>query len=91
MDKDHKLTMTEDVDPVVVVRKTEILSVGPANEPEKKNEAPAEVKKDPSKEPIAYPYIMVCHPPMPAYYPPVPDYYTYGKSVEEDSAGCVIC
>ncbi|XWS61230.1 hypothetical protein CRYUN_Cryun07bG0108000 [Craigia yunnanensis] len=105
MDKDQKLTVTGDIDPVVAVRKlrklcyAEILSVGPAKEPEKKKEEPkkeepkkpAEAKKDPSKEPIALPYTMVYHPPIPTYYPPVPDYYTYGKSVEEDPAGCVIC
>ena len=104
MDKDQKLTVTGDIDPVVALRKlrklcyTELLSVGPAKEPEKKKEEPkkeepkkpAEPKKDPPKEPIPYPYPMVCQP-MHTYYPPVPDCYTYGKSVEEDPAACVIC
>ncbi|XWS61232.1 hypothetical protein CRYUN_Cryun07bG0108200 [Craigia yunnanensis] len=90
MDKDQKLTVTGDIDPVVAARKlrklchTEIVSVGPAKEPEKKKEEPkkeepkkpAEAKKDPSKEPIACPPYTVVY-----YYPPVPDY---------DPAGCVI-
>lgn len=101
LDKDQKLTLTGDVDPVVAVRKlrkvcyTEIVSVGPAKEPEKKKEEPkkAETKKDPAKEAVLYPnYTMVYHPSMPAYYPhPVPDYYNSSKSFEEDPAACVIC
>ncbi|XP_039062023.1 heavy metal-associated isoprenylated plant protein 12-like isoform X2 [Hibiscus syriacus] len=93
MDKDHKLTVTGDIDPVAAVRKlrklchTEIVSVGPAKEPEKKKEEPMkEEKKDEKKD--------IHHPPYPytfVYYPPVPDYYTHGKYVEEDPAGCVIC
>ncbi|XVF12553.1 hypothetical protein REPUB_Repub08aG0128600 [Reevesia pubescens] len=100
--KDQKLTVTGDIDPVVAVRKlrklchTEIVSVGPAKEPEKKKEEPKKEppKKpaDPPKEPVVYPYQLVYHPPMPTYYPPAPDYYNYGtKSVEEDPAACVIC
>ncbi|KAL0400688.1 UNVERIFIED_CONTAM: Heavy metal-associated isoprenylated plant protein 39 [Sesamum latifolium] len=44
--KDKKLTVTGDIDPVAVVAKlrklchTEIVSVGPAKEPEKKKEEP---------------------------------------------------
>ena len=109
MDKDQKLTVTGDIDPVVAVRKlrklchTEIVSVGPAKEPEKKNEEPkkeepkkpAEAKIDPLKEPIACPCTIFYHPPIPTYTycPPLPDYCicTYGKSVEESPAGCVIC
>ncbi|XWS48480.1 hypothetical protein CRYUN_Cryun13aG0081000 [Craigia yunnanensis] len=105
LDKDQKLTLTGDIDTVVAVRKlrkvchTDIVSVGPAKEPEKKKEEPkkeepkkpAETnKKDPPKEPIPYPYTVVCHP-MHTYYPPVPDCYPYGKIVEEDPAGCIIC
>ncbi|XVF09949.1 hypothetical protein REPUB_Repub07fG0141400 [Reevesia pubescens] len=102
--KDQKLTVTGDIDPVVAVRKlrklchTEIVSVGPAKEPEKKKEEPkkeeakkpGETKKDPVKEPIHCPCTVVYHPPI-TYYPPVLDYYTYGKCVEEDPAACVIC
>ncbi|XVE58466.1 hypothetical protein DITRI_Ditri04bG0171700 [Diplodiscus trichospermus] len=99
IDKDQKLTLTGDIDPVEAASKlrklcrTEIVSVGPAKEPEKKKEEPKkeEPKKDPPKEPIPYPYTVLYHSPTPAYYPPVPDCYTYGKSVEEDPAACVIC
>lgn len=105
MDKDQKLTVTGDIDPVVAVKKlrklchTEVVSVGPAKEPEKKKEEPkkeeakkpAEPKKvDPPKEAfINYPYPLVCYPQMPTNYPP---YCPYGTIVEEDpAAGCVIC
>ncbi|XWS50448.1 hypothetical protein CRYUN_Cryun12cG0088700 [Craigia yunnanensis] len=105
MDKDQKLTVTGDIDPVEAVRKlrklcrTEIVSVGPAKEPEKKKEEqkkeepkkPAETKKDLPKEALIYSYPFVYHPPVPTNYPPVPNYYPYGKIVEEDPAGCVIC
>ncbi|KAL0318088.1 UNVERIFIED_CONTAM: Heavy metal-associated isoprenylated plant protein 39 [Sesamum angustifolium] len=52
--KDKKLTVTGDIDPVAVVAKlrklcnTEIVSVGPAKEPEKKKEEPK--KEQPKKE-----------------------------------------
>ncbi|KAL0304328.1 UNVERIFIED_CONTAM: Heavy metal-associated isoprenylated plant protein 12 [Sesamum radiatum] len=52
--KDKKLTVTGDIDPVAVVAKlrklchTEIVSVGPAKEPEKKKEVPK--KEEPKKE-----------------------------------------
>ncbi|KAE8736426.1 Detected protein of confused Function [Hibiscus syriacus] len=61
MDKDQKLTVTGDIDPIAAVRKlrklchTEIVSVGPAKEPEKKKEEP---KKDQPKDVIVtYPYV----------------------------------
>ncbi|XVE64287.1 hypothetical protein DITRI_Ditri07aG0088700 [Diplodiscus trichospermus] len=109
LDKDQKLTVTGDIDAVVAVRKlrkvchTEILTVGPAKEPEKKKEEPkkgqepkkdqepkkpAETKKDPPKENIICQYPMVCHP---LHYPPVPDCCPCGKIVEEYQTGCVIC
>ncbi|MFQ6643503.1 hypothetical protein Gotur_018099 [Gossypium turneri] len=102
LDKDQKLTLTGDIDPVVAVRKlrkvcyTEIVSVGPAKEPEKEKVAcmpcpvkkPADTSKDPPKG-VVIKYVY--RPSMPQYYPPVPDYHSYGKSVEEDPAGCVIC
>ncbi|KAK4431429.1 Heavy metal-associated isoprenylated plant protein 39 [Sesamum alatum] len=52
--KDKKLTVTGDIDPVAVVAKlrklcrTEIVSVGPAKEPEKKKDEPK--KEEPKKE-----------------------------------------
>ncbi|RVX02026.1 Heavy metal-associated isoprenylated plant protein 39 [Vitis vinifera] len=52
--KDKKLTVIGDVDPVCIVSKlrkfcrTEILSVGPAKEPEKKKEEPK--KEEPKKQ-----------------------------------------
>lgn len=52
--KDKKLTLTGDIDPVAVVAKlrkicyAEIVSVGPAKEPEKKKEEPK--KEDAKKE-----------------------------------------
>ncbi|XVF53529.1 hypothetical protein PTKIN_Ptkin05aG0106300 [Pterospermum kingtungense] len=101
LDKDQKLTVTGDIDPVVAVRKlrkvchTDIVSVGPAKEPEKKKEEPkkeeakkpAEPKKDPPKETLVYHYPLAC----PTHYPPPPDYCTYGKIVQEDPPACVIC
>lgn len=52
--KDKKLTVTGDIDPITVVGKlrkvchTEIVTVGPAKEPEKKKEEPK--KEEPKKE-----------------------------------------
>ncbi|KAE8722689.1 Detected protein of unknown function [Hibiscus syriacus] len=99
MDKDQKLTLTGDVDPVEAVKKlkklchTYIVSVGPAKEPEKKKEEPKEEKKeDPKKIQqkdqviVTYPY-----PPIAQCYHPVPCCYVYGKSIEDDPVGCVIC
>ncbi|MBA0744510.1 hypothetical protein Gogos_007125 [Gossypium gossypioides] len=89
IDKDQKLTVIGDVDPVKAAKKlgklchTEIVSVGPAKEPEKKKEEPkkpAEPKKEPRKEPV-----MICYPP---YYPPFPDYYY--KPIEEHPPACII-
>ncbi|GJU65559.1 heavy metal-associated isoprenylated plant protein 39-like protein, partial [Tanacetum coccineum] len=54
--KDKKLTVTGDVDPVTVVSKlrkichTEIVSVGPAKEPEKKDAGAADKKKEEEKK-----------------------------------------
>ncbi|XP_039046491.1 heavy metal-associated isoprenylated plant protein 12-like [Hibiscus syriacus] len=90
MDKDQKLTLTGDIDPVEAVRKlrklchTDIVSVGPEKNLEKKEDP----KKNQQKEVImTYPY-----PPFAQCYPPVPYCYAYGKSIGEDPAGgCVIC
>ncbi|KAH7538102.1 heavy metal-associated isoprenylated plant protein 39 [Ziziphus jujuba] len=99
--KDKKLTVIGDVDPVDLVSKlrkicsADILSVGPAKEPEKKKEEPKkeqpkkdEKKKDPKEELAelariyqqAYPY----HPQANAY-------YYHVRSAEEDPNACVIC
>ncbi|KAK9103729.1 hypothetical protein Sjap_020983 [Stephania japonica] len=87
--KDKKLTVIGDVDPIDVVSKlrkswfTEILTVGPAKEPEKKKD---ESKKDDDnkKDPFYYYY----------YYPythmPQQQHY-YVRSAEENPNGCVIC
>ena len=95
--KDKKLTVTGDIDPVGLVSKlrkicpAEILSVGPAKEPEKKKEEPKkeeakkedEKKKDPKDEVANL---------IKAYqaYNPHTQYY-YVRSVEEDPNACVIC
>ncbi|CBI22643.3 unnamed protein product, partial [Vitis vinifera] len=94
--KDKKLTVIGDVDPVCIVSKlrkfcrTEILSVGPAKEPEKKKEEPKkeepkkEEKKD-AKEQLAD--LVKAHQ---AFYPQYAPHY-YVRSVEEDPNACVIC
>ena len=90
--KDKKLTVTGDIDPVDLVSKlrkicpADILSVGPAKEPEKKKEEPKkadEKKKDP-KDDVANL--------IKAYeaYNPHTQYY-YVRSAEEDPNACVIC
>lgn len=97
--KDKKLTLTGDIDPVSIVGKlrklchTEIVSVGPAKEPEKKKEEPkkeekkAEEKKDP-KDQVAdlVKAYEAYHTQMRNQY-----YYGYARSVEEDPNACVIC
>ncbi|KAK8657226.1 hypothetical protein V6N13_035477 [Hibiscus sabdariffa] len=81
MDKDQKLTVTGDIDPVVAVKKlrklchTEMVSVGPAKD---------EKKPDPYQNPPPYPAMI-------QYYPPVPCCSTYGRRAEDDPAGCIIC
>ncbi|KAG8381250.1 hypothetical protein BUALT_Bualt06G0103000 [Buddleja alternifolia] len=100
--KDKKLTVTGDVDPVAVVGKlrklchTDILSVGPAKEPEKKKEEPKkeEPKKDDKKkeDPAQLLKAYQAYYQHPNYYyqrPPPPAYYN--RSVEEHPNGCVIC
>lgn len=106
--KDKKLTVTGNVDPVELVKKlkklchTEIVSVGPAKEAEKKKDEPkkAEAKKtddDKKKEavaaikaypaPVYYPYLQ----PNQHYPTPTPARYHHYYSVEEDPNSCVIC
>ncbi|KAF5732388.1 hypothetical protein HS088_TW18G01082 [Tripterygium wilfordii] len=95
--KDQKLTVTGDIDPVVVVRKlrklcpTTIVSVGPAKEPEKKKEEPKkeepkkteEKKKDPNDVSELVKAYKAYNPHMTTYY--------HVRSVEEDPNACVIC
>uniref|UniRef100_A0A6N2NDM0 HMA domain-containing protein n=1 Tax=Salix viminalis TaxID=40686 RepID=A0A6N2NDM0_SALVM len=79
--KDKKLTVTGDIDPVPIVAKlrklchTEIITVGPAKEPEKKKEEPE--KKDPA-HPVAN-YL--------SYHPQMPQYY-YCSRVEDNQNAC---
>ncbi|XP_055830377.1 heavy metal-associated isoprenylated plant protein 12-like [Solanum dulcamara] len=105
--KDKKLTVTGSVDPVELVKKlkklchTEIVSVGPAKEAEKKKDEP---KKEEAKEtaekkkealaaikaypaPVYYQYLQ----PNQHYPTPVPARYHHYYSVEEDPNSCVIC
>ncbi|KAK8478717.1 hypothetical protein V6N11_058279 [Hibiscus sabdariffa] len=98
--KDQKLTVIGDIDPVKAVVKlkklcrTEIVSVGPAKEPEKKKEEPKkeEPKKDSPKASLVYPYPLVYQPQMAAHnYSTVPECYSYGKVVHDEPGGCVIC
>ncbi|KAG9134259.1 hypothetical protein Leryth_020297 [Lithospermum erythrorhizon] len=82
--KDKTLTITGDIDAVTVVAKlrklcyTEILSVGPAKEPEKKEE-PKKVQD----EKVDINQLMYAYQANPAY-------YGY-KIVEQDPNQCVIC
>ncbi|KAJ6421262.1 hypothetical protein OIU84_028607 [Salix udensis] len=73
--KDQKLTVIGDIDPVHIVAKlrkqfhTQIITVGPAKEPEKKKDEPK--KEEPKKQgdhPVAN-----CL----SYYPPMPPCYYY--------------
>ena len=93
--KDKKMTVTGDVDPVDIVGKlrklchTEIITVGPAKEPEKKKDEPKKEepkeqgdkkKKDPADHPVAN---------HPSYHPQITPYYCYYDPVEGQNA-CVI-
>ncbi|KAI6696375.1 hypothetical protein NL676_016494 [Syzygium grande] len=91
--KDRKLTVTGAMDPVELVGKlrktfnTEIISVGPAKEAQKKDDGKKDDqdKKDgdkSNKDSKVYPFPYV-------YYPP-PYYYGRNTSVEE-YPNCVIC
>ncbi|KAL5744699.1 hypothetical protein ACOSQ2_027815 [Xanthoceras sorbifolium] len=101
--KDKKLTVVGDIDPVDIVSKlrklchTEIVSVGPAKEPEKKkDEQPKKAddnkkKDDPKKEDaekllkLYQAYNLPC---VTAHAHP---YYYHRSTVEEDPNACVIC
>ncbi|KAJ4705945.1 Heavy metal-associated domain [Melia azedarach] len=92
--KDKKLTVIGDIDPVTIVSKlrklchTEIVSVGPAKEPEKKKEEPKkeEPKKDEPKKDDVSELVKAYK----AYNPHLTTYY-YVRSAEEDPNACVIC
>lgn len=106
--KDKKLTVTGNVDPVELVSKlkklchTEIVSVGPAKEAEKKKDEPkkAEAKKPDDKKTEAAPAVAIKAYPAPLqyhylqphqHYPaPVPALHHRYYSVEEDPNSCVI-
>ncbi len=108
--KDKKLTLTGDIDPVTVVAKlrklchTDIVSVGPAKEPEKKKEEPKkdDNKKKDSKDdaaqkanPVPYPYYQYYGHSQQPYYnqqqAQVPSHY-YSRVVEDENPNtCVIC
>ncbi|KAM7531335.1 hypothetical protein LguiB_034745 [Lonicera macranthoides] len=90
--KDKKLTVVGDVDPVCVVSKlrksfhAEILSVGPAKEPEKKNDPPKkpEDNKKLEEEIMKAQELLIKH----CYNYPYMRYPIY--SVEENPNACVI-
>ncbi|KAL3568629.1 hypothetical protein D5086_031280 [Populus alba] len=83
--KEKKLTVTGDIDPVHIVAKlrklccTEIVTVGPAKEPEKKKDDPKKQGGQKKKDQDQYQ----------AYNPHMPPYY-YARSVEEAPNACVI-
>lgn len=92
--KDNKLTVTGDLDPVCLVSKlrkichADILSVGPAKEPEKKKEEPKKEepkKKDTNKDDVAE--LVKAYK---AYNPYMTTHY-FVQSAEENPNACVIC
>ncbi|CAN1237416.1 Heavy metal-associated isoprenylated plant protein 39 [Linum grandiflorum] len=111
--KEKKMTVIGTVDPVNVVSKlrkhwptTDIISVGPAKEPEKKGEkkdgekkeGDGEKKKE-EQQPVAVAAPVQGPPPDPvlelvkayrAYNPQMTSYY-YVQSMEENPNACVIC
>ncbi|TXG71017.1 hypothetical protein EZV62_005952 [Acer yangbiense] len=108
--KDKKLTVVGDIDPVEIVGKlrklcyTEIVSVGPAKEPEKKKEEPKkeepkkpeDKKKEEAKKAEDLAQLQKYYQ---AYYNSHPNYmvaqhqphYLHRSAVEEDPNACVIC
>ena len=102
---DRKLTVVGDIDPVEIVAKlrklchTEIVSVGPAKEPEKKKEeqkTPEDKKKEEAKKAEELAQLQKLYQ---AYYNSHPSYviaqhqphYFHRSAVEEDPNSCVIC
>ncbi|XP_044467260.1 heavy metal-associated isoprenylated plant protein 39-like isoform X2 [Mangifera indica] len=88
--KDKKLTVIGDIDPVSIVSKlrklchTDIVSVGPAKEPEKKKAD--DKKKDEAKKDDVAELVKAYK----AYNPSLTTHY-YVRSAEEDPNSCVIC
>ncbi|CAO2838749.1 unnamed protein product [Amaranthus hypochondriacus] len=98
--KEKKLTVIGDMDPVAVVKKlrktyyTEILSIGPAKEPEKPKEEPNKPADPPTVVVPLTDFYQAWQGHSNSYiYPTHPSYngYVYAKSVENDPNGCVIC
>ncbi|CAK7338739.1 unnamed protein product [Dovyalis caffra] len=95
--KDQKLTVIGDVDTVVIVRKlrklchTEIITVGPAKEPEKKKDDPKkdEAKKQEDQKKKDHDLWIQPYPPC-GYHPHVTSEYYYVRCVDEHPSGCVI-
>lgn len=91
--KEKKLTVVGDIDPVDVVSKlrktwhTEILTVGPAKEPEKKKD---DGKKDDNKKKDPNEQIAELIKQYKGYNPYMTQYY-HVQSVEENPNACVIC
>ncbi|PKU72952.1 heavy metal-associated isoprenylated plant protein 39 isoform X1 [Dendrobium catenatum] len=101
---ERKLTVIGTVDPIDLVRKlrkfwhTELLSVGPAKEPEKKEEPKKEEakkeepKKEPKKEEIsAHEQMMMEFVNSYSVYNPEMTTHYYVPSAEENPNSCVIC
>ncbi|XP_061337834.1 heavy metal-associated isoprenylated plant protein 39-like [Gastrolobium bilobum] len=102
--KDKKMTIVGDVDPVDVVSKlrktwrTEILSVGPAKEPEKKKDEGKKdegkkddnKKKDDDKKKDQNEQIAELVKLYRGYNPHMTTYY-YAQSAEENPNACAIC
>ncbi|XP_061344056.1 heavy metal-associated isoprenylated plant protein 39-like [Gastrolobium bilobum] len=96
--KEKKLTVVGDIDPVDVVSKlrkgwhTEILSVGPAKEPEKKQDdgKKGEGKKDDDQKKDPNEQIAELVKLYKAYNPHMTTHY-YVHSVEENPNACVVC
>ncbi|TKY60665.1 putative late blight resistance protein-like R1A-3 [Spatholobus suberectus] len=90
--KEKKLTVVGDIDPVDVVSKlrktwhTEILTVGPAKEPEKTKDE----KKDDTKKKDPNQQIEELVKLYKAYNPHMTTYY-YVQSAEENPNACAIC
>ncbi|XP_011046028.1 PREDICTED: uncharacterized protein LOC105140760 [Populus euphratica] len=88
--KDKKLTVVGDIDAVSIVGKlrkichTDIISVGPAKEPEKKKEEPKKVEPKKPEDAVAE-WVKAYQ----AYNPYLTTHY-HVRSVEEDPNACVI-
>ena len=99
--KDKKLTVTGEIDPVSLVSKlrklcgTEIVSVAAPKAPEKKEEKKKEEpkKEEAKKDPLAEQYAKAIQAYNEAYlnrFHPATQHF-YARTVEEDPNACVIC